>query len=252
MKTQGQTLGSCLGALNPNYTFDTFIVGDSNRFAHAAALSVADYQPRPFNPLLLYGASGAGKTHLLRAIGHYASKRFPHYKIVYLECDEFTNELIQAIRQDKKAELREKYRNVDLLLMDGIQYVAGKPETQNEIFSIFSMLYDLGKKIVVASDRPPGETFMPAERIKGRFESGLVADIQPPDDDLRRAIIQSKANQHGITLPDEVIEYIAENLISNIFQLEGAVKTIVASRDILNEDITVESATKRLNFFSRA
>jgi len=250
MNTQSQTLRDCLGVLNPSYTFDTFLVGNSNLFAHVAALAVADNQPRPFNPLLIYGASGTGKTHLLHAIGHQALTRVPHCNIVYLKCDDFTYELIQAIRQDKNAEFREKYRYADLLLMDDIQYVAGKRATQKEIFNILSTLYDLGKKIVLASDRPPRETFIIAEMVNWSFESGLVADIQPPDDDLRRAIIRSKAKQLGITLPDEVIEYIAAKFTSDIFQLEGAVKTIIASRDILDVDITVRSASRRLSEYN--
>jgi len=229
------------------YTFENFVVGNSNKFAHAAALAVGEgRQKQGYNPLFIYGESGLGKTHLLYAIRHAVATRFPHYDIVYVKGDDFTNELISAIRQGKNVEFREKYRGADLFLMDDIQFIAGKIETQNEFFNTFNTLFELGKQIVFTSDRPPSEIHRLEDRLRTRFESGLLADIQPPDDALRVAIITNKAEQLGVILPDDVINYIAENLNSNVRQLEGAVKMIIAYRDIMDDDITVASVTQRL------
>ena len=229
------------------YTFENFVVGNSNKFPHAAALAVGEgRQKQGYNPLFIYGDSGLGKTHLLHAIRHSISKKFPHYKIVYVKGDEFLNELIVAIQQGRMVEFREKYRGADLFLMDDIQFIAGKIETQNEFFNTFNTLYELGKQIVFTSDRPPGEMHRLEDRLKTRLESGLLADIHPPDDVLRVAIIRNKSQQLGVVLPDDVIDYIAENLTSNVRQLEGAVKMIIAYRDIMDDDITVVSVSKRL------
>ena len=229
------------------YTFETFVVGNSNKFAHAAAVAVGDGLPKQgYNPLFIYGESGLGKTHLLHAIRHSISKNFPHYRIACVKGDEFLNELIVAIQQGRMVEFREKYRGADFFLMDDIQFIAGKIETQNEFFNTFNTLYELGKQIVFTSDRPPSEMHRLEDRLRTRLESSLQADIQPPDDALRVAIIRNKAEQLGVTFPDDVTNYIAENLISNVRQLEGAVKMIIAYRDIMDDDITVASVTRRL------
>jgi len=229
------------------YTFEHFIVGSSNKFAHAAALAVAEgRQKQNFNPLFIYGESGLGKTHLLHAIRHTIERKFPHYSIVYLKGDDFTNELIVAIQQGRNVEFREKYRGADLFLMDDIHLIAGKISTQEEFFNTFNTLYELGKQIVFTSDRPPSEIHTLEDRLRSRFESGLLADIQPPDDALRIAIIRNKAEQLGVILPDDVTDYIAETMSSSIRQLEGAVKMIIAYRDIMDEDITVATVKERL------
>lgn len=229
------------------YTFENFVVGNSNKFAHAAAVAVGEGRDKQgYNPLFIYGESGLGKTHLLHAIRHSIEKKFPHYKIVYVKGDEFLNELIVAIRKGWMVEFREKYRGADLFLMDDIQFIAGKMETQEEFFNTFNTLYELGKQIVFTSDRPPSEIYRLEDRLRTRFESGLLADIQPPDDALRVAIIRNKAEQLGVIMPDDVTNYIAENLNSNVRQLEGAVKMIIAYRDLMDENITVDSVKQQL------
>jgi len=230
-----------------DYTFDNFVVGNSNKLAHAAAVAVGKGREKHgFNPLFIYGESGLGKTHLLHAIRHSISKNFPHYKIVYVNGEEFLNEFITAIQKKGMDEFRDKYRVADLFLIDDIQLIAGKIETQEEFFNTFNSLHEHGKQIVLTSDRPPSEMHRLEDRLKTRFEWGLLADIQPPDDALRVAIIRNKAEQHGVIIPEDVINYIAENLDSNVRQLEGAVKMIIAYRDIMNENITVESVKQRL------
>jgi len=229
------------------YTFEYFVVGDSNKFAHAAARAVSDgSQKQNYNPLLIYGESGLGKTHLLYAIRHAVESRFPHYNVIYVKGDDFTNDLVTAIQQGKNVEFREKYRGADFFLMDDIQFIAGRERTQEEYFNTFNTLYELGKQIVITSDRPPNEIHQLEDRLRTRFEQGLIADIQPPDEVLRVAIIRNKAEQLGVVLPDDVTNYIADNLDSNVRQLEGAVKMIIAYRDIMDDDITVESVKARL------
>jgi len=229
------------------YTFEHFVVGSSNKFAHAAALAVADGgQKQNYNPLFIYGESGLGKTHLLYAIRNAVESKFPHYNVIYVKGDDFTNDLVTAIQQGKNIEFREKYRGADFFLMDDIQFIAGRKSTQEEYFNTFNTLYELGKQIVFTSDRPPNEIHQLEDRLRTRFESGLIADIQPPDEDLRVAIIRNKAEQLGVVLPDDVTNYIADNLDSNVRQLEGAVKMIIAYRDIMNDDITVENVKERL------
>ena len=229
------------------FTFERFVVGNSNKFAHAAAMAVAEgNQKQNYNPLFIYGDSGLGKTHLLLAIRNAVAKKYPHYQIVLVTGEDFTNDLVDAIRKQKNVEFRDKYRGADLFLMDDIQFIAGKTETQEEFFNTFNTLYEVGKQIVFTSDRPPHEIHRLADRLRTRFESGVLADIKPPDEALRTAIIKNKAEEIGVLLPDEVINYIAENLTSNVRQLEGAVKWIVAYRDIMDDDITVASVAKRL------
>jgi len=236
-----------------DFTFENFVVGNSNKFAHATAVAVAEGYVRPgYNPLFIYGESGLGKTHLLHAIRHAIAKKFPHFNIVYVKGDDFTNDLIAAIQQGKNIEFREKYRGGDVFLMDDIQFIAGKISTQEEFFNTFNTLFELGKQIVFTSDRPPNEIYRLEDRLKSRLESSLIADIQPPDSELRIAIIRNKAAQLGVILPDDVIDYIAETMDSNIRQLEGAVKMIIAYRDIMDEDITVTTVANRFKEIFKA
>lgn len=212
-----------------DYTFDTFIVGSSNKFAHAAASAVATHDIRNYNPLFIHGDSGLGKTHLLFAIMNEVKKRKPDSEVIYVKGEQFTNELISSIKSQTTQEFREKYRKADYLLVDDIQFIAGRDSTQEEFFHTFNALYESGKQIVLTSDRPPKEIKTLEERLRTRFESGLMADIQPADFETRIAIVQRKAELLNIQLPPDVEEYIANNLKSNIRQLEGAVKTIKAN-----------------------
>lgn len=233
-------------AAEEEFTFERFVVGNSNKFAHAAAKAVAEGQIKNFNPLFIYGESGLGKTHLLHAIRHAVSKKHPDYNIVYVKGDDFTNELILALQVGKNVEFREKYRGADLFLMDDIQFIAGKIQTQEEFFHTFNTLYEANRQIVFTSDRPPNEMTRLEDRLKTRFESGLLADIQPPDYETRMAIIKNKAQQLGLFLPDDVSTYIAENMTSNVRQIEGAVKKVMAYRDLMNDSITVSSVSKAI------
>jgi len=210
------------------FTFENFVVGHSNQFAHAAALSVATHPAGQSNPLFIYGNSGLGKTHLLYAIAERIKRNFPSYKVVYVKGEEFTIQLIDAISRNLNTEFREKYRTADVLLIDDIQFIAGKESTQEEFFHTFNQLYENGKQIILASDLPPRDIRHLEERLRTRFECGVLADINPPDLELRTAIVKKKALNLGIRLPDDVLEYIAENLTNNIRQLEGAVKKICA------------------------
>jgi len=229
------------------YTFEHFVVGNSNRFAHAAAVAVSDKkQKQGYNPLFIYGESGLGKTHLLYAIRHAVESKYPHFKVIYVKGEDFTNDMIAAIAQTKNIEFREKYRGADFFLIDDIQFIAGKPGVQEEFFHTFNTLYELGKQIVLTSDRPPQEMYTLEDRLRTRFEWGLNADIQPPDEALRVAIIINKAAQLGVILPEDVTNYIADNLDSSVRQLEGAVKMIIAYRDIMDDVITVDTVKERL------
>ena len=226
------------------YTFERFVVGSSNKFAHAAARAVADNPGQSYNPLFIYGESGLGKTHLLYAIAHTIHKNHPDYKVVYIKGDTFTNELIQAIREGRNAEFREKYRGADVFLMDDVQFIAGRDSTQEEMFHTFNTLYELKKQIVFTSDRPPKEMLRLEDRLKTRFEWGLLADIQPPDYETRMAIIKNKAIRMGVELPEEVLIYVAENITSNVRQIEGTVKKILAFRDLLGSNVDASSVTR--------
>lgn len=217
------------------YTFDTFIVGSSNKFAHAASMAVASNPAMAYNPLFIYGGSGLGKTHLLHAIRHEILKNNPDSKILYIKGEDFTNELIESIRQNSQISFRNKYRQTDVLLVDDIQFVAGKESTQEEFFHTFNSLHESKKQIVLTSDRPPKEIQTLEDRLRTRFEWGLLADIQPPDFETRLAIIKRKAELLGIVIPDEVGEYIANRLKNNIRQLEGAVKKIKAYNLLTND-----------------
>ena len=226
------------------YTFERFVVGSSNKFAHAAARAVADNPGHSYNPLFIYGESGLGKTHLLYAIAHTIHDNHPDYKVVYIKGDTFTNELIQAIREGRNSEFREKYRGADVFLMDDVQFIAGRDSTQEEMFHTFNTLYEDKKQIVFTADRPPKEMLRLEDRLKTRFEWGLLADIQPPDYETRMAIIKNKAIRMGVELPEEVLIYVAENITSNVRQIEGTVKKILAFRDLLGNNVDASSVTR--------
>ncbi|MCQ2557986.1 MAG: chromosomal replication initiator protein DnaA [Oscillospiraceae bacterium] len=222
------------------YTFDRFIVGKSNQFAHAAAKAVAENPGKTYNPLFIYGNSGLGKTHLLMAIGQEIRTKNPSVKITYIKGDDFMNEMVKSIRENSTEEFRTKYRNSDLFLVDDIQFIAGKQQTQNEFFHTFNSIYEAGHQIVITSDRPPKEMATLEDRLVSRFEGGLLADIQPPDLETRMAITRNKAAQLGLVISDEAVEYIAANVKANIRQLEGVIKRITAYKDILNQVITLD------------
>ena len=226
------------------YTFERFVVGSSNKFAHAAARAVADNPGKSYNPLFIYGESGLGKTHLLYAIAHTIHKNHPEYKVVYIKGDTFTNELIQAIREGRNAEFREKYRGADVFLMDDVQFIAGRDSTQEEMFHTFNTLYELKKQIVFTSDRPPKEMLRLDDRLRTRFEWGLPVDIQPPDYETRMAIIKNKAIRRGMELPEPVLQYIAENITSNVRQIEGTVNRLLAFQNIMGEKVNVDTVTR--------
>ena len=237
--------GESIG-LSPDeeYTFEHFIVGSSNKFAHAAAISVANHPAENYTPLFVYGQSGLGKTHLLHAIGNVIRGTHPDFRIIYVKGEDFTNELVTAIQEGDVAAFRNKYRMTDLLLIDDIQFIAGKERTQEEFFHTFNALYEAGRQIVLTSDRPPKEMNTLEDRMKTRFEWGLLADIQPPDFETRVAIINAKAEKLGFALPKDVIYCIAENLQSNVRQLEGTVKKIKAKHELGGEAITIDMTQK--------
>ena len=223
------------------FTFETYVVGPQNKLAYAAAKAVAEKPAEGFNPLFIYGESGLGKTHLLYAIAHLMRSRRPESRIVYIKGDDFTNELVSSIRENRNAEFREKYRQADILLVDAIQFIAGKIQTQEEFFHTFNTLYESGKQIVLTSDRPPREMTQLSDRLMSRFESGLMVDVAPPDFETRLAIIHNKAALLGVKLPDEVMDYIAENVTTNVRQLEGTLNKILAYRDLLGDQVDEES-----------
>ena len=223
------------------YTFDRFVVGASNKFAHAAARKVADNPGENYNPLFIFGNSGLGKTHLLYSIAHTIHANHPEYKIIYVKGDSFTNELISAIREGRNQEFRDKYRGADVFLMDDVQFIAGRDSTQEEMFHTFNTLYELKRQIGFSSDRPPKEMLRLEDRLKTRFEWGLLADIVPPDYETRMAIIKNKSIRMGMDLPDYIIQLIAENITANVRQIEGTVNKIMAYQD-LNGD-TVDKNT---------
>ncbi|MCM2997984.1 chromosomal replication initiator protein DnaA [Paenibacillus cellulositrophicus] len=232
--------------LNPKYTFDTFVVGLGNRFAHAAALAVAEVPGKAYNPLFLYGGVGLGKTHLMQAIGHYVLEHNPQAKVLYLSSEKFTNQFINAIMNNRGEAFRNKYRNIDVLLIDDIQFIAGKEQTQEEFFHTFNALKEMGKAIIISSDRPPKEIPTLEERLRSRFEWGLITDIQPPDLETRIAILRKKAKAEHLDIPNEAMVYIASHIHTNVRELEGALIRVIAYSSLVNQDITVHMTAEAL------
>ena len=226
------------------YTFDRFVVGSSNKFAHAAAKAVADKPGKAYNPLYIYGASGLGKTHLLYSIANAIHDRYPDYKIVYIRGDKFTNDLIQAIREGRQSEFKDKYRNADVFLMDDVQFIAGRASTMEEMFHTFNTLHELNKQIVFTSDRPPKELLRLDDRLKTRFEWGLLADIQPPDYETRMAIIRNKAIQKGMDMPEFLLQMLAENITANVRQIEGTINKITAYQDLMGDSVNKDTVVR--------
>ena len=235
--------------LNPKYTFDTFVVGSNNKFAHAASLAVAESPGEIYNPLFLYGGVGLGKTHLMHSIAHFILKNNPSSRILYATSEEFTNELIEAIRNGNNtamSKFREKYRNIDVLLIDGVQFIIGKESTQEEFFHTFNALHSAGKQIILTSDKPPKDMETLEERIRSRFEWGLMADIGAPDYETRMAILRRKVESDDMSLSDDILNYIANNIKSNIRELEGALNKLLAYSNLEKTEITMEIAKKEL------
>lgn len=235
--------------INSKYTFETFVVGKSNNFAHAAALAVAEAPGSAYNPLFLYGGVGLGKTHLMHSIAHYILSQKPFAKIVYVSAEKFVNELVNSIRNEKNIEFRNKYRNIDVLLIDDIQFIAEKVGTQEEFFHTFNTLHESGKQIIISSDRPPKEIKPLEDRLRSRFEWGLIADIQPPDYETRLAILWKKAETENMDVPDDVMEFIAKSIDSNIRELEGALTRVSAYAKLTNQKVSLEFATNTLKDF---
>jgi chromosomal replication initiator protein len=235
--------------LNPRYTFDAFVIGSGNQFAHAACQAVAERPSKAYNPLFLYGGVGMGKTHLMQAIGHEIKRRQPQSAICYVSSEKFTNEMINSLRYDKMISFRDKFRGVDVLLVDDIQFLAQKERTQEEFFHTFNALHESMKQIVIASDRPPKELAEVEDRLRSRFEWGLIADIQPPDLETKVAILQKKSEQEKVTLPTDVALYIASNIRSNVRELEGALIRLVAHSSLIGAEITLPYAQQVLKNF---
>ncbi|WP_298786804.1 chromosomal replication initiator protein DnaA [uncultured Marinococcus sp.] len=232
--------------LNDKYSFNTFVIGSGNRFAHAASLAVAEAPAKAYNPLFIYGGVGLGKTHLMHAIGHYVIDHNPNAKVMYLSSEKFTNEFINAIRDNKAVHFRNKYRNVDVLLIDDIQFLAGKEQTQEEFFHTFNALHEESKQIVISSDRPPKEIPTLEDRLRSRFEWGLITDITPPDLETRIAILRKKAKAEMLDIPNEVMLYIANQIDTNIRELEGALIRVVAYSSLINQDMNADLAAEAL------
>src|SRR6201982_111353 len=235
--------------LNPRYTFDAFVIGSGNQFAHAACQAVAERPSKAYNPLFLYGGVGMGKTHLMQSIGHEIKRRTPHAAISYVSSEKFTNDMINSLRYDKMTSFRDRFRTVDVLLIDDIQFLTGKERTQEEFFHTFNALHESMKQIVIASDRSPKELAEIEDRLRSRFEWGLIADIQPPDLETKVAILQKKAEQEKVTLPTDVALYVAQNIRSNVRELEGALIRLVAHSSLIGAEITLPYAQQGLKNF---
>jgi len=235
-----------VSSLNPKYTFDSFVVGSSNQFAHAAARAVAEIPSKSYNPLFIYGGVGLGKTHLMHAIGHYIQARQKRLVLVYMSADRFINEMINAIRFDRLPSFRQKYRSIDVLLVDDIQFIAGKDRTQEEFFHIFNALHDGQKQIVISSDCPPRQIPTLEERLHSRFEWGLIADIQPPDIETKVAILRKKAEAERVEIPENVSLFIASKVRTNIRELEGSLIRLIAYASLTGRDIDLSLAQETL------
>ena len=236
--------------LNPNYTFDTFVVGNNNRFAHSASLAVAESPGEAYNPLYIYGGPGLGKTHLMHSIGHFIIDQNPDTKVLYVTSEEFTNEVIESIRNGNSSAMtkfRDKYRTVDVLMIDDIQFIIGKESTQEEFFHTFNTLQTQGKQIILTSDKPPKEMETLEERIRSRFEWGLMADIGTPDYETRMAILRKKAETDNFDIDDDILNYIASNISSNIRELEGALNKLLAFHNLEHTHITMDIAERELS-----
>ena len=236
--------------LNPNYTFDTFVVGNNNRFAHSASLAVAESPGEAYNPLYIYGGPGLGKTHLMHSIGHFIIEQKPNTKVLYVTSEEFTNEVIESIRNGNSSAMtkfRDKYRTVDVLMIDDIQFIIGKESTQEEFFHTFNTLQTQGKQIILTSDKPPKEMETLEERIRSRFEWGLMADIGTPDYETRMAILRKKAETDNFDIDDDILNYIASNISSNIRELEGALNKLLAFHNLEHTHITMDIAERELS-----
>jgi chromosomal replication initiator protein len=247
--SQGRFDWDSAAQLNPRYTFDAFVIGSGNQFAHAACQAVAERPSKAYNPLFLYGGVGMGKTHLMQAIGHEIKRRSPQSAICYVSSEKFTNDMINSLRYDKMIGFRDKFRTVDVLLVDDIQFLAQKERTQEEFFHTFNALHESMKQIVIASDRPPKELAEFEDRLRSRFEWGLIADIQPPDLETKVAILQKKAEQERITLPTDVALFIASNIRSNVRELEGALIRLVAHSSLIGAEITLPYTQQVLKNF---
>jgi chromosomal replication initiator protein len=249
LPSQGRFDWDSAAQLNPRYTFDAFVIGSGNQFAHAACQAVAERPSKAYNPLFLYGGVGMGKTHLMQAIGHEIKRRSPQAAICYVSSEKFTNEMINSLRYDKMISFRDKFRTMDVLLIDDIQFLAQKERTQEEFFHTFNALHESMKQIVIASDRPPKELAEFEDRLRSRFEWGLIADIQPPDLETKVAILQKKAEQERVTLPTDVALFIASNIRSNVRELEGALIRLVAHSSLIGAEITLPYTQQVLKNF---
>ncbi|MBE5882245.1 MAG: chromosomal replication initiator protein DnaA [Lachnospiraceae bacterium] len=242
-------INSAKANLNPKYNFDTFVVGSNNKFAHSAALAVAESPGEVYNPLFLYGGAGLGKTHLMHSIGHFILEQNSEMKVLYVNSEQFTNEVIESIRSGNAASmtnLREKYRTIDVLLLDDVQFIIGKESTQEEFFHTFNALHTAGKQIILSSDKPPKEMEILDERFRSRFEWGLIADVQAPDYETRMAILKKNIANYGFEIDEEILKYIASNIKSNIRELEGALRKVIASSKLNNKELSMDLAEDAL------